>query len=152
MILHSLEESFLSCEKDISCINDDNIILGSLIAVSKSWTMFSLQVKSSLLAHSTKRNLGSIENVVDFTIRFSKLHVCCSLRLNILETLDILEQRWSQIIESLIRSRVFFWEDLLGSWKLSTFNFIISWCFPDGEMHSWNGSSCFHQSGILKVG
>lgn len=113
--------------------------------------MFSLQVKSSLLAHSTERDLGGIEDMIDFTIWLSELHVCCSLLMNILETLDILEQRWSQIIESLIRCRVFLWEDLLWSWKLSTFNFIISWCFPDGEMHSRN-SSGLHQSSILKVG
>jgi len=53
MIFDCLEESFLSSKENVSCIDYDDIILRGLIAISKSWTMFSLQVESSLLAHST---------------------------------------------------------------------------------------------------
>jgi hypothetical protein len=53
MIFDCLEESFLSSKENVSCIDDDDIVLRGLIAVSESWAMFSLQVESSFLAHST---------------------------------------------------------------------------------------------------
>jgi len=59
-------------------------------------------------------------------------------------TLHVLEQRGCQIIESRVCSWVFFWEDLFRSREFRTFNFIISWSFPDWEIYSRTNSAMEH--------